>query len=169
MQALTDDEPVVTRGCSTPFAAARLVRRARPLERRGGHLRMRRIRCRDCVPRTGREPRAMSLLSGLNPAVVCTLPWHCDSANRAGDRGKAVARSRGRLRLDLGETRSGRNLLAVELQQARTAWCICTKLTRLRRQPGRDSCSPPQRSPSRPSSTLRTPPSSAHRRRRGGY
>ena len=59
----------------TPIAAARLVRRARPLERRGGHLRMRRIRCRDCVPRTGREPRAMSWLSGLNPAVVCTLPW----------------------------------------------------------------------------------------------
>src|SRR6478672_12394041 len=66
-------------GWVTPIATARLVRCARPLERRGGHLRMRRIRRRDCVPRTGREPQATSWLSGLNPGVVCTLPWHCYS------------------------------------------------------------------------------------------
>ena len=35
---------------------------------------MRRIRCRDCVPRTGREARATSWLGALKPAFVCTLP-----------------------------------------------------------------------------------------------
>ena len=63
-------ETANTHGPVTPTAAARLVRCARPLERRGGHLRMRRIRRRDCVPRTGREPQATSWLSGLNP-VSC--------------------------------------------------------------------------------------------------
>ena len=87
----------------TPIAAARLVRRARPLERRSGHLAMRRIRCRDCVPRTGREPRATSWLGALKPAVVCTLPWRCDSAAGAGASAEAIVPRTGRARFEAGE------------------------------------------------------------------
>ena len=55
---------------------------------------MRRIRCRDCVPRTGREPRATSWLSGLKPAVVCTLPWQSTSQPRASRAGRAIVSCR---------------------------------------------------------------------------